>query len=143
MLSSSNVPTMQDLIAAITRLIAEMEQIATQEADFGDLSMRQVLYLQMILTLERPTFGDLAEKLHVSKPSVTSVVQKLIQKGYVRKQQSAEDGRVYNIVPTAKSRVFAAMHEATHQRMADFLTRNLDDAEKEMLAGLINKALQS
>ncbi len=133
---------MQDLIATISRLIAEMEQIATHEADFGDLSMRQVLYLQTILTLERPTFGDLAEKLNVSKPTVTSVVQKLIGKGYVRKEQSPEDGRVYYIVPTAKSQAFAAMHEATHQRMAGFLTRNLDAAEKETLAALINKALQ-
>lgn len=135
-------PNIPDLIGSISLLIAEMEHVAIQEAEFGDLSMRQVLYLQMILTLERPAFGDLAEKLAVSKPSVTSVVQKLIEKGYVCKEQSSEDGRVYYIVPTSKGRAFAALHEATHQRMADFLTRNLDDVEKETLASLINKALQ-
>ncbi len=134
---------MQDLIAAISRLIAEMEQVAVQEAEFGDLSMRQVLYLQTILTLERPTFGDMAEKLGVSKPSVTSVTQKLIEKGYVRKEQSPEDGRVYYIVPTAKGRAFAALHQDVHRRMAGFLTRNLDANEKETLAVLLNKAVQS
>jgi DNA-binding MarR family transcriptional regulator len=132
---------MQDLIATISRLMAEMEHIAVQEAEFGDLSMRQVLYLQTILMLERPTFGDLAEKLGVSKPTVTSVIQKLIQKGYVRKAQSPDDGRVYHIVPTSKGQAFAALHEDIHRRLARFLTRNLDDGEEEMLAVLLNKAL--
>ena len=41
--------------------------------------MRQVLYLETIAQLEHPSFGELAEALEITRPSVTALVAKLIR----------------------------------------------------------------
>jgi DNA-binding MarR family transcriptional regulator len=129
-------------IGILSALIAEMESQAMQHAEFGELSMRQVLYLQTIAEMDRPTFGELAERLKVSKPSVTAIVTKLIQKGKVTKEQSNEDRRTFHIVLTEKGTEFIRMHQAVHQEMAQFFTNRLSENELQQLTGLLEKVLQ-
>lgn len=133
---------LEQLIATTSLLLAEMESRAIQDERFAELSMRQVFYLSTILRLEEPTFSDLARELKVTKPSVTALVGTLIAKGYVRKQQDSADRRIYHILPTAKGLEFNAIHEATHQRLAAFLSAHLENDEVETLARLLAKALQ-
>jgi DNA-binding MarR family transcriptional regulator len=133
--------TLDHLMEVISRMIAEMEALAVEEAGFADLSMRQVVYLQTITEIERPTFSDVADRLGVSKPSVTAIVGTLIRKGYVKKIQSEEDRRVYHIVLTKKGQDFEQLHTATHQRLAQHLVRNLTAEEAQQLAQLLSKSL--
>ena len=46
----------------------------------------------------------LAEMLKVSKPMITAHLTSLMNKGYITKQPSLEDKRVYYILPTEKAR---------------------------------------
>jgi DNA-binding MarR family transcriptional regulator len=133
---------LEHTIEILSQLVAELESQAMQQAEFGELSMRQVLYLQTISEMSRPTFGEVAEHLKVSKPSVTAIVNKLIQKGHVRKEQSSEDRRTFHIVLTDKGKEFARIHQAVHQQMAQFFTKHLDEAELQQLTSLLEKVLQ-
>jgi len=45
----------------------------------------------------------LAELLGVSKPMITAHLTTLLQKGYIKKQQSSDDKRVFYILPTEKA----------------------------------------
>ena len=135
--------TLEPFIEIVSRLIAKMETQAIGQEQFAELSMRQVYYLETILRMEAPTFGDVAQKLGLTKPSVTAIVDKLIQKGYVEKIQSEKDRRTYHIVPTSKAAEFAQLHENTHRLMAKILTQNLDEPEIEQMAVLLKKVLQN
>ena len=72
-------PAFDQLIAILTRSFAELESQALSESELGELSMKQLVYLDMIASLDRPTFSDLARSLGVSKPSVTAIVSRFMQ----------------------------------------------------------------
>ncbi len=75
----------------------------------------------------------------VTKPSVSAIVHKLIQLGYVTKVRSTEDGRVYHIVLTTKGEQLADLHDNTHKMLAARLTQNLSATEIQQMAVLMQK----
>ena len=135
----AELTTLAQTIAMISRLMAQLETEAFEQEGFSELSMRQVLYLEAIAQLENPTFSDLAEKLAVTKPSVTALVRKLIRMGYIQKIQSQEDLRVYHIALAPKGQQFTQMHENIHQVLAERLTQNLSDLDIQQLNALLYK----
>ena len=126
-------------IELLTRAFAELESEATREVELADLSMKQIVYLEMISRLEKPTFGDLAKRLSVTRPSVTSIIAKLIQKGYVQRIQSSEDRRSFYILLTEKGQALSEMHKNLHHKIAEHLSRNLSEDELHQLGLLLNK----
>jgi len=136
-------PAFDQLIAILTRSFAELESQALNESELAELSMKQLVYLDTIASLDQPTFSDLAKHLQVSKPSVTAIVGKLMQKGYVEKVQSTEDRRAFHLLLTNKGRTLSQMHENIHRRIAEHFTHALDEHELQQFARLLKKALRS
>jgi DNA-binding MarR family transcriptional regulator len=134
-------PALQKTIALATRLLADMESSAFQQHGFSELSMRQVLYLDTISRLEHPSFGELADALGVTRPSVTALVGRLIRNGYVDKVQDGEDRRSFHIVLTRKGQQFSQIHQKMHEQVARALISQLTEAEIEQLATLLAKAV--
>jgi DNA-binding MarR family transcriptional regulator len=131
------------VIELLTRHFAELETKALQESGLGELSMKQIVYLDTVAALDRPTFTDLANRLGVSKPSVTAIIGRLIQKGYVEKIPSNEDRRVSHIVLTEKGRSLSSAHQNFHRKIARHFAGALDAAEMHQLGQLLYKALKS
>jgi DNA-binding MarR family transcriptional regulator len=92
-----------------------------------------------VARLGQPAFGDIAEDLGVTRPSVSGIIKKLIKMGYLDKVQSEQDGRVYYIHLTEKGRRFNDLHNEVHQILARRITENLDPFEIEELADLLAK----
>lgn len=92
------------------------------------------------LTLGPHTSVMLAQMLGVSKPMVTAHLTSLAEKGYIKKEQSAEDKRAYNIIPTEKAK---ALVESTKQELDGHLLRLIDamgQDEFDMLVRLVQMA---
>jgi DNA-binding MarR family transcriptional regulator len=133
--------TLEHTIAQISRRMADLEANAFRQDGFAELSMRQVLYLETIAQLERPSFGEVAEALHITRPSVTALVAKLIRDGYVQKVQDGDDRRSFHIILTPKGQQFTGMHQRIHRQLAQALVAHLDEAEVAQLTVLLNKAM--
>ena len=138
---SKILASLEQTIALATRFMADMEANAFQQDGFSELSMRQVSYMDTIARLGHPSFGELAEALGVTRPSVTALVGKLIRNGYVQKVQDGEDRRSFHILLTQKGQQFTQIHQKMHQRVVQALTDRLDEEEIEQLAALLNKAV--
>jgi DNA-binding MarR family transcriptional regulator len=128
-----------DTVEMISQLMGELESKAFEQEGFSEITMPQMLYLETISRLEQPTFGDIAEHLGVTRPSVSAIVKKLIKMEYVNKVQSSEDGRVYNLFLTGKGQRFNELHREVHQILAHRITENLNQEEIEALAKLMAK----
>ena len=139
----NQIKPFDQMIALLTRIFAELEAKALQESELSELSMKQLVYLDTISQMEQPTFSDLAKKHGVSKPSVTAIVGKLIQKGYVQKVQSNDDRRSFHILLTEKGKQMGKMHDQFHHTIAQHFTRALDSREMQQLARLLKKVIQS
>ena len=126
-------------VEMISQLMGELESKAFEMEGFSDITMNQMHYLETIAHLGEPTFGDLADYLGVTRPSVSVIVKKLIETGYVKKIQSKLDGRVFHLQLTEKGNRFNELHSEVHQILARRITENLDQDEIEALAILMEK----
>jgi DNA-binding MarR family transcriptional regulator len=131
------------IVELLTRHFAELESAAIQESELSELSMKQIVYLETISTLDPPTFSNLAKRMRVSKPSVTAIVSKLIQKGYVERAQSLSDKRTFFILLSEKGRSLQRVHADLHRKIAGHFTHALDENEQAHLAYLLEKILKS
>lgn len=132
---------LEHIVARISRLMAEMESHAFQQEGFAELSMRQVFYLEIIAQLGQPSFSQLAQATGITRPSVTAIVNRLIDKGLVSKVQDEADRRSFHIHLTEKGQAFSQAHAALHRRLAHALTAHLTPVEIEQLTVLLSKAL--
>ena len=58
--------------------------------------------MEIILALDNPTINEFATFIDISAPNAAYKINNLIQKGYLRKEQSTDDKREYHLVPTQK-----------------------------------------
>lgn len=106
------------LLAFIDTLDISLKKLQKEVGDnsgFAKLTIHQLQYIDAIGALGQPTFTELAEKLHITKASVTNGVNKLIGLGYADKNQSSEDKRVYHVSLTAAgAQIVDAKYRALH-----------------------------
>jgi len=126
-------------VEMISQLMGELESKAFEQEGFSDITMNQMHYLETIAMLSNPTAGDLADSLSVTRPSVSAIVKKLIETGYLTKTKSKIDGRVYYLYLTDKGLRFNELHSEIHQILARRIIENLNQDEIEVLAGLLGK----
>lgn len=133
--------TLVELIEILTRLIGDWEMQFFKEYEQEGFTARQVEYIDVIGRLNHPTLGEIAKALNLSKPSVTAIVDKLSGKGFVEKVQSDEDRRSSHVHLSAKGKRLVAMHNESHQRIAELFEKNMDSKDLKKLVSLLNKVV--
>lgn len=132
-----------NIIDVITRTIAQMQSTAMEAGEFADLSMRQITCLDLIASMEEPTATDLARALQVTKPTVSALLARLMQNGYVRKERSHTDARSWHVHLTERGEAVMVAHQAVHEQIAGRLVHGLDQAERAQLGALLSKVVDS
>ena len=111
--------------------------------DLSKISVNHIDYLDTIWILGRPTLSEIADKLGYTKPSVTIMVNKLIDEGFVKKVQSSEDKRVYYIEFTEKGEELIQFQIANYREFASNLEKVLTRNEVEKLNQILRKGLNA
>ncbi|MBD5542738.1 MAG: winged helix-turn-helix transcriptional regulator [Lachnospiraceae bacterium] len=83
---------------------------------------------------------QLAELLRVSKPMITAHLTTLSKKGYIIKQQSADDKRVFYILPTEKALALVESSKADLNQHLEKLVTEMGQDEFDKLVSLAQKA---
>jgi long-chain acyl-CoA synthetase len=89
-----------DDVRAAVRTLARLARLL--ERGGGDLSLPQFRLLAMVEGGQRASF--LADKLAVARPTVTALVDGLVERGYVSRAQEADDRRATHIALTPAGR---------------------------------------
>lgn len=105
----------------------------------SELQLNQIHYLKIIDRTVDISFGEFAEILKVTKPSVTEIVNKLIKLGVVEKAQCTQDKRKYYIKLTEKGRNIARLPFLAEQKVVDMIVDSLNDDEIDLFINLIKK----
>ncbi len=66
------------------------------------LSYFEVFCMEIIVALKKPTINKFASLANISAPNAAYRVNKLIQKGFVKKVQNEDDKREFYLYPTQK-----------------------------------------
>ena len=133
--------TLVELIDIITKLFGDYENQFIKGYEEEGFTARQIAYIDMINRLGNPNLGEIAKSLKLSKPSVTAIVDKLANKGYIQKFQSDEDRRSFHVHLTTKGKKLVKMHNETHYKIAYLMNKNLNSKEIETLVKILNKVV--
>lgn len=117
-----------------------IEKIMTKQ-EFSRFSINHMYYLEYIYTLNNPTFSQLAQALNVSKPSVTAMIKKLTDKGYVKKMNSEQDKREFHIYLTDRGKEILNVELEVYKNFTDRISRYLSEDEIELFSKLVSKII--
>jgi len=131
-----------NIISLISRITEKAHKLIVRELEahgidgivpsHGDI-------LVHLLTGEKYTMKDLAEKIHRTKPTVTVLVDKLVDLGYVTKEKSHEDSRVTFITLTEKGLALQPSFTAISKHLNDVVYKDLSDEQAEYIEEMLEK----
>ncbi|PML50983.1 MarR family transcriptional regulator [Vibrio lentus] len=127
----------------IERFASKIWRTQVNEDPICQLSFNEYDYLKVIQASPEPIrLTDLAIEMQVTKPSATTMVQRLERKGLVERKPSLEDARSKLVVLTQKAEVGLEEESKIYQVMAQILESRLSEQESHQLNLLLNKALK-
>jgi len=121
---------------------AAVTTYATFERYIGEpYGLRKVEYSLLMLVLANGPLSPkrLGQALALSAPNLTLLLDRLQQRGLIRRERSTLDGRSQNIVLTDTGRQMADDTAATAEPMEAELSGRLSRAERLMLIELLRK----
>lgn len=108
-----------------------IEEASLRESKFNDITIKDMHTIAAISMYETRTASQVAEMVHLTPSAMTSVIDKLVKKGYVERHRDDNDRRVVHLVLTHNGRTVFRAHEAFHRGMAHSLFDSLSDDETE------------
>ena len=127
----------------IERFASKVWRTQVNEDPICQLSFNEYDYLKVIQASPEPIrLTDLAVEMQVTKPSATTMVQRLERKGLVERKASLEDARSKLVVLTHKAELGLEEESKVYQVMAQILESRLSEQESKQLNQLLDKALK-
>ncbi|WP_123284108.1 MarR family winged helix-turn-helix transcriptional regulator [Vibrio crassostreae] len=127
----------------IERFASKIWRTQVNEDPICQLSFNEYDYLKVIQSSPEPIrLTDLAIEMQVTKPSATTMVQRLERKGLVERKASLEDARSKLVVLTNKAELGLEEESKIYQVMAQILESRLSEQESKQLNLLLDKALK-
>jgi len=127
----------------IERFASKVWRTQVNEDPICQLSFNEYDYLKVIQASPEPIrLTDLAIEMQVTKPSATTMVQRLEKKGLVERKASLEDARSKLVALTHKAELGLEEESKIYQVMAQILESRLSEQESKQLNQLLDKALK-
>ena len=110
----------------------------------GDLSLQEVIYMEIIIALGAPTVAEFSRYAKLSAPNTAYRLNKLEERGYIRRTRSDRDKREFRVEATGRYRdeygvIFDYIHLVCG-RIEERFTPEEVDKFREML-GIISDEL--
>lgn len=131
-----------NLIALVSRLSEAANRFIVKELERHGIkgivpSHGDILFL--LFNSERLTMQEIAAKIHRTKPTVTVLVGKLVDMGYVSKEKSEMDSRITYIRLSEKGWELRPGFETISAKLNALAYEGLSDSEAETLETMIEK----
>lgn len=131
--------SIEDAISDFSDLIGNILEETVKRSDFSDLTQKQLHYLKVIVRMKNPTVTMLARDLCLSKPTVTVLLDKLEEKGYIIRFRSEGDKRVVYIQPDKKGERINELMKTAYGKIAEKINSELNREEAVLFTGLLKK----
>jgi len=142
-MTSRSLPTRKAVSLAVAQLMPQI--MRGVQLDFfvkRGVTQTQFLLLAAIRAYGRCTMGVLARSLHVTMPTASGIVDRLVNSGQVRRIPQTEDRRQVVVELTGKGRTFFREFEAVIRRRWEEVLVALNQEELEAFHRVIAKLTQ-
>ncbi|CEI73398.1 MULTISPECIES: MarR family winged helix-turn-helix transcriptional regulator [Romboutsia] len=113
---------------------------ALKDYDFAISNLR---YLLLIERRSGISLNEIAIELNIDKAMVTRGIKKLVELGYVNKEQDKIDTRVYRLTLSKKGEEALGSLSGIFKEWFDKVTHDFDEEEKDIYMKLIKKVYEN
>jgi DNA-binding MarR family transcriptional regulator len=133
--------SLSDTNRDITRLFFEVskniQQTMRKNFEKGEVTMPQGMVLHMLCEHGEMKISDLSDKVHLSKSTVSGIVDRLENHGLVERTRNLEDRRTVYVKVTKK---FEEQHKGIHKKaeesFEDLLSSATPEDKEKIIDGL-------
>ncbi len=129
--------TINDTLVNLFNEIWELEKEAIITEEFKDITNNDMHIIEAIGLSGENTMSSVAKKLKITAGALTTAVNALVKKAYVKRERSEEDRRVVYIALTEKGEKAFYHHEQFHRQMTNAVIEKLDDEEIDALVKML------
>jgi len=98
------------------------------------ISMTETHVLDAIDKCDLPTMGAVASRLSVTPGTLTTSVNKLIDKDFVTRARDLDDRRIVTLSLTDRGREVCKLHEEFHEELMEVALKDLENRDDLMKA---------
>ncbi|WP_163215870.1 MarR family winged helix-turn-helix transcriptional regulator [Clostridium thermarum] len=124
---------LNELLVDIFNDILRIEQTALQQGEFKDITVTEIHTIEAIGMYEPRSMSEIAADLKITVGTLTTAINKLINKGYVERKRIEEDRRVVLVQLTKRGKLAYRIHEKFHRDMVMATIEGLSEEEEKIL----------
>lgn len=131
---------LDELTTIMSDIIKKHKENTISREALSQITYSQFILIHFIKGTEEPTITELANLMNVTKPTLTTAVNKLMKLGLVDKTQSTEDKRVHYLKLTPKGESIGRAEMDAFDECLDIIRRKLGndfDAFESMLRRIL------
>lgn len=110
--------------------------------EIQSLSSTEVATLEVVYLLHSPTYKELTQFLKISTPNVNYRIKKLIEKGYLTREQDSCDRRKYYLNVTDKFMDYYSVNDTYISNVADRIKKFFPKKEVEQFQNMFERIIQ-
>lgn len=108
---------------------------SSTEQETDKLTMSQIKVLQFVTRVDRVSMADIAKHLNITPASATSLVDKLVQLGWLQREVGDKDRRkVWVVLGDEKKADWEKQHTNQMERLSEFLGVLNNEQQKELIS---------
>ena len=134
---------MKELECKVLRFVGSLSRSINSKADikYKQFNLQKGQYMFLTRVCENPgiNFVNLSNILKVDKTTTTKAVKKLIDIGYLDKQQDTRDKREYKLTPTKKALEIYEFIIEEESKQLKICFKDFSEEEKQMATKLIKR----
>ena len=127
-----NREVINDVLVNLFNEILRLEEEAIITDKYKDISNNDMHIIEAV-GLGGGNMSSIAAKLKITVGSLTTSMNSLVKKGYVKRERSEKDRRVVFIQLTNKGRMAYHPHAEFHRQMTEAVLEELNEDETEVL----------
>lgn len=110
----SIVSNLLSIVPQFHRKLIRMDELLAAQ----DIAPSHLKIMFLLDACGELTVSEIGEKLYISRPNVTPLIDKLVKEGMAERIRDASDKRIFNVKPTVKGKEFISNQK-------DLLAKNL------------------
>lgn len=125
--------SLNELLVNLFNHVMDVEAKAIITEEFSDITNNDMHIIEAIGVEEPRNMSLIAGKLSVTVSTLTTNMNGLERKGYIRRERSQKDKRVVHVILTPKGRKAFFHHRDFHKKMIKAIVKDLGNEEMEIL----------
>ena len=125
--------SINELLVSLFNHVMDMEAKAVITEEYSDITNNDMHIIEAIGLEEPRNMSEIAHRLSVTVGTLTTNMNGLERKGYIRRSRSERDKRVVYVLLTDKGKKAFYHHRDFHKKMIRAIVRDLNEEEMEIL----------